>query len=177
MILFSSYFLWQDYCNYLANQQCSIPELIKGMILLNTLLPKWHSNTEIYLQENDEVDDIRFSIVKYAITNWWAQEQKTIQLANKLFAVKCRSGPPFFKQQQQHFSPNNNPKRKYRKYTGKLHVEKLSKGKQHGHSAIADIVYVVPRAMQINKNKHISTDKNKINTIDQHNHITNFAYT
>jgi len=54
-------------------------------------------------------------------------------------------------------------------------VEKPSKGKQHGHSAIADVTYVVPRAMQINRNKYIST--NKINTIDQHNHVTNFAYT
>jgi len=43
-------------------------------------------------------------------------------------------------------------------------MEKPSKGKQHSHSAIADIVYVVPRAMQINRNKHIST--NKINAID-----------
>jgi len=43
------------------------------------------------------------------------------------------------------------------------------------HSAIADIAYIVPRAMQINRNKHIST--NKINTIDQHNYVTNFAYT
>jgi len=51
-------------------------------------------------------------------------------------------------------------------------VEKPSKGKQHGHSAIANIAYVVPRAMQINRNKHISA-----NVIDQHNYITNFAYT
>jgi len=131
----------EDCFNCLANQQCSIPELIKGMILLNALLPKWHSIAEIYLQGNDEVDDIRFSTVKYTITNRWAQEQKTIQSANKLSAVKHRPGPPFFKQQQQHFSPNNDPKRKHRKHAGKTYVEKPSKGKQHSHSAIADVAY------------------------------------
>ena len=59
----------EDCFNYLANQQCSISEFIKGMILLNALPPKWHSIAEIYLQENSEVDDIRFSTVKCAITN------------------------------------------------------------------------------------------------------------
>jgi len=53
-------------------------------------------------------------------------------------------------------------------------VEKPSKGKQYSHSAIADVAYIMPRAMQINRNKYIST--NKINVIDQHNYITNFAY-
>ena len=57
----------EDCFNCLANQQCSIPELIKGMILLNALPPKWHSIAEIYLQGNNEVNDIRFSTVKYAI--------------------------------------------------------------------------------------------------------------
>ena len=59
----------EDCFNCLANQQCSIPELIKGMILLNALPPKWHSIAEIYLQGNNEVNDIRFSTIKYAITN------------------------------------------------------------------------------------------------------------
>ena len=57
----------EDCFNCLANQQCSIPELIKGMILLNALPPKWHSIAEIYLRGNNEVNDIRFSTVKYAI--------------------------------------------------------------------------------------------------------------
>ena len=59
----------EDCFNCLANQQCSIPELIKGIILLNALPPKQHSIAEIYLQGNNEVNDIRFSTVKYAITN------------------------------------------------------------------------------------------------------------
>jgi len=58
---------------------------------------------------------------------------ETTQSANKLSAVKCRSGPPFFKQQQQHFSPNNDPKSKYGKHASKLYVKKPSKGKQHSH--------------------------------------------
>jgi len=96
--------------------------------------------------------------VKYAIINQWAQEQKTTQSANKLSVVKHRPGPPFFKQQQQHFSSNNDPKRKHRKYADKPCVEKPSKGKQHGYSAIADVAYIVPRTMQINRNKHISAN-------------------
>ena len=78
----------EDCFNCLANQQCSILELIKEMVLLNTLPPKWYSVAEIYLQNNNEVDNIKFSTVKYAITNCWTQETKGIQSANKLSAIK-----------------------------------------------------------------------------------------
>ena len=94
----------EDHFNYLSNQQCTIPELIKGMILLNALPSKWHSVTEIYLQGNNEVGDIKFATVKYAITNWWAQEQRGPYSINKLSAIKQKPGTPHFKQQQQQYT-------------------------------------------------------------------------
>ena len=96
MTIFSDFKFCLDYClsgnsdsmsdilkiencfNCLANQQCSIPELIKEIVLLNALPPRQHSVAEIYLQGNDEVDDIKFSTVKYIITNCWTQETKSM---------------------------------------------------------------------------------------------------
>lgn len=65
----SNIFRIEDYFNYLANQKYIIPELIKGIILLNVLSQKWQSVAKIYLQGNKKVNDIKFATVKYTITN------------------------------------------------------------------------------------------------------------